>query len=135
MAFIQWDDTYKLNIIIIDEQHQCLFELINQFSKAIKQKQPKQATADILKGLADYTVFHFHAEENLMELKNYPDYESQKAAHKFFVENVKEFQERVNRGGLLLPIEIANFLKEWLSNHILVMDRKLAIFLAQQGMK
>ena len=39
MAFMQWDETYTLNIVIIDDQHQRLFELINQF---------KSASADIV---------------------------------------------------------------------------------------
>ena len=133
MAFMQWDDdTYKLNIHIIDEQHQRLFELINEFNETIREKKTKQATAKILKGLADYTVYHFHSEENLMKLKNYPNYEVHKSSHQAFVAKVKGFQERVDQEKLLIPIEIANFLKEWLSNHILATDKRLADFLLKQ---
>lgn len=135
MAFMQWDDSYKLDISIIDEQHQRLFELINKFNKAIHEKKTKQATAEILKGLADYTIYHFHSEENLMKLKNDPNYESHRASHQSFVVKVNEFQERVHEGKLLIPIEIANFLRDWLSNHILVTDKKLASFLHQTGLK
>ena len=129
MAFMQWDETYEVKVGIMDEQHQRLFELINQFNDAIREKKTKQGLSELLKGLADYTVYHFHSEEHMMKLKRYPNYETHKSAHESFITKVAEFQERVDQGRLLIPIEVANFLKEWLTNHILVTDKRLAAFL------
>ncbi len=133
MTFLKWDKQYQLNIGLIDNQHKRLFVLIDNFYQALKQKQSKHGMADLLKGLVEYTIYHFKAEEWFMKLHKYPAHQQHKAAHKEFIENVQDFQTRFEQGRLLIPLEVANFLKDWLSNHILEADKQLALFLIQKG--
>ncbi|MDM8556627.1 bacteriohemerythrin [Desulfococcaceae bacterium HSG7] len=133
MTFLKWDKQYQLNISLIDKQHKRLFLLIDNFYQALKQKQSKQGMAELLNGLAEYTIYHFNAEEWFMKLYKYPVHQQHKAAHKEFIENVQDFQTRFEQGRLLIPLEVANFLKDWLSNHILTADKQLALFLIQKG--
>ncbi len=133
MAFVRWEDTYSVDIAMIDDQHKRLFELLEQFHEAIRHKQTKLAISDILKGMTNYTVYHFSSEETLMTRHNYPAYLQHKNAHSMFIDKVSNFRERFESGQLLIPLEIANFLKDWLSNHILFTDKHLGHFISQQN--
>ena len=54
-----------------------------------------------------------------MTLHNYSAFQEHKAAHKEFIEIVENFQTRFGQGRLLPLIEVADSLKDWISNHIL----------------
>lgn len=134
MAFFDWDDKYRVGIKSIDQQHQQLFELISQFYERIRQKETKTAMSEVLKGLIEYTKTHFATEENYMKKYGYPLYERHQAKHTKFVEKVTAFQTRFQAGELVIPIEIATFLKDWLSDHVLKEDQHYAPFFREKGL-
>jgi hemerythrin len=91
--------------------------------------------AEVLVGMIAYTVSHFSAEEQYLRQYKYPLYERHVAQHAYFVETVKDFQTRLEHDELLLPIEVANFLKDWLSEHVLGEDQRYASFLQGKGVE
>ncbi len=135
MAFMKWDAKYLVEIHMIDEQHKRLFEMIANFQAALRNKENRRAMSTLLKGLSDYSSYHFHSEESMLELHGYPGYHQHKTIHDAFIKKIEEFRNRYEAGKLLLPIEIADFLKDWLSNHILVTDKQYAPFLHEKGEK
>ena len=52
-----------------------------------------------------------------------------------FGSQIKEFEERFNRGELVMSFEITNFLKSWLKDHIQGTDKKYSEFLISKGVK
>jgi len=84
--------------------------------------------------LAEYTKFHFRSEEQRMLKAHYPEYAEHHAAHERFKARVQEYQERVkqNQVNLGMSVEVANFLKDWLLNHILKEDRKYTPYLEER---
>jgi hemerythrin len=132
MAFLEWETKYSVGILSIDAQHQHLFELINQFYESIRQKHTEQALADLLKGLLDYTKTHFLTEENYLKKYQYPLYEKHLAKHGEFIERLHEMQIRFQNRQLLLPIEIAEFVKQWLAGHVLGEDQRYAHYLQEK---
>ena len=135
MAFFDWADQYSIGVLSVDQQHQKLFELISHFYDLIHQKDVKRAMSETLQGLIEYTVYHFATEEGYMQKYQYPLYAKHAAQHAKFVEKTKDLQARFQAGELVIPIEIADFLKEWLMNHVLGEDQKLGPFLRDKGMK
>jgi len=131
MNFMKWDEQYAVHIRLMDDQHKRLFEMIDQFYLALHERETQRAMSDLLKGLAEYSLYHFHAEERMMSLNNFPLYAAHKSAHEKFIITVQEFQERYESGKLLIPIEVAQFIKQWLTNHILMTDKQLGKFLRQ----
>lgn len=152
MAFIEWDDTYSVNFAQIDQQHQRLFDMINQLHVATTRQRAQgtvtgdgqeQETiasvvrelatmADVLDELLSYVYYHFSAEENLMLARSYPDYAVHKSAHTRFSERVQTFKQDFDEGGAVSSGEIVEFLKDWLTNHILIVDKKLGRFLSEK---
>ena len=74
--------------------------------------------------MVEYTKFHFGAEEKLMIEKNYTGLAFQKSEHSAFVKKALEFQKDINSGKLAVSLDVLNFLKDWLTNHILISDMK-----------
>jgi hemerythrin len=134
MAFLPWDEKYSINVKI-DSQHKKLIDLINGLHDAMKVGKSKDVMSKILQGLIDYTDYHFSTEEKFMTKYSYPEYPQHKSEHERFVEKVLDFQKRFNAGSLTLSMEVLGFLKDWLSNHILVTDKKYGPFFNEKGFK
>jgi hemerythrin len=135
MAAINWNETLSVKIDSIDLQHKKLIDLINSFYDHINQGSQKDKMLELIKALKDYTVFHFSTEEKYMKQTNFPDFKNHKAEHDKFVSTVLNFEERYKNGKLLLTIEITNFIKEWISKHIMGTDKKYTDFFIKNGIK
>jgi hemerythrin len=129
MAFINWSSRYSVGSAEFDYHHQVLVNLINELHEAMRGGKGSQVLGDILAQLADYTVFHFSAEESAMQARAYPEAAGHEQAHEAFVQQVQDFQARFQASRLGLSIEVMNFLKDWLINHIQNDDLRMAAFL------
>ena len=130
-------DKYKTGIELVDEEHKHLFEIISQANDLIREEllhDKYDGIMQLLSELKEYTEFHFHDEEELMKKINYPELESQKNAHSAFVERLVEINtaglDEIDNNQQAYLIGLIDFLLGWLSNHILVADKKIGIFMA-----
>ncbi|HAN79610.1 MAG TPA: bacteriohemerythrin [Bacteroidales bacterium] len=130
MAYFDWNDSMKLGISAIDDQHKKMVDMIDEFYTALKNGAGNESIQKLIKGMNDYTVFHFSYEEKLLKEKGYPVFDSHKEDHDRFIAKVKDFESRFNTGKLLLTIEVTSFLKDWWSNHIQKSDRAYVEHLA-----
>lgn len=135
MPIMKWSEELSVGIGEIDNQHKRLIELINSLHDAMLAKQGKQAISGILDELAAYTVYHFQNEEKYMEKFGYPGYQVHKHEHEGFVLKVGSFQKDYNDGKLGLSIEIMNFLRDWVSNHIKGTDKKYSKTFQDNGLQ
>jgi hemerythrin len=133
MALITWNDTLSVNIKEIDEQHKKLIAMVNELHSAMGSGKGKEAMGSILGGLVDYTKGHFSAEELIMLKHQYPGYLKHKADHDALTKQVLDFQGKYTEGKTLVTVEIMNFLKDWLTNHIQNTDKKYGPFLNGKG--
>jgi len=133
MALITWNSTYSVNVKEIDLQHQKLIALINQLHDGMKAGKGKEIIGKILSDLADYTKFHFGYEEKLFDQTKYPDTMVQKRQHSDLVKQVVNYISKFQKGEAILTMELMNFLKDWLMNHIVATDKKYTSFLNSKG--
>ncbi len=133
MPLLTWNDTYSVKIKKFDDQHKRLIDLINQLHDAMLVGKGKEAMGNVLNSLVDYTKTHFAAEETLMKLHNYPDYEQHKKEHNLLVMQVLDIQKQLREGKTPITQAIMFFLKEWLQQHIQGNDKKYGPFLNNKG--
>ncbi|MDP4173006.1 MAG: bacteriohemerythrin [Bacteroidota bacterium] len=135
MPFIQWNARYSVGIKEVDTQHNKLLGYINDLHDAMKTGQAKDVMGTIIQNLIRYTTTHFSLEEKLLSENNYPAYLAHKKEHDDFVRKVLEFQKSFQTGSTSLSIDMLNFLRDWLLNHIAVSDRKYSSYLNEKGIK
>ncbi len=133
MALLSWNERYSVGIREVDEQHKKLIDMINQLHDAMLSGKGREILDKIINSLVDYTKTHFSTEERLMKEYGYPGYLNHKAQHEEFIKKVAEFQRKFENGELTLSMEIMQFLKNWLSEHILGSDKKFGPFLNEKG--
>ena len=126
-------DRFKTGIQLIDDEHRKLFEIIKETNELICAEllhDKYDRIMELLAKLKDYTEFHFHDEETLMERIGYPGLESQKHAHAAFVERLVDVDlgtlDDIDNDQQAYLLDLINYLIGWLSNHILVSDKKIA---------
>jgi len=133
MSLITWSDEYSVNIKEIDKQHRQLVEIINQLHRAMRDGSSRQIMKDTLTRLIDYTDSHFTTEEDLMSAYNYPGYVAHKAEHTQLKKRVLDYQRQFDQNPLGMGVQTMEFLKSWLMDHVIGMDKKYTRYLNSQG--
>jgi hemerythrin len=129
VALIVWNDALSVKVDEIDVQHQQLVALINQLHDAMSQGKGREVIGSVLAGLLEYTRTHFAAEERMMVAGSYPGYPVQRAAHEALIQQVVDLRTRFLTGETVMTQEVMKFLKDWLMEHIRVLDMQLGVYL------
>jgi hemerythrin len=132
-ALFEWSDSYSVKVKALDNQHRKLFDLINELHTAMKAGRGKVAAGEILRRLIDYTVYHFSAEEKLMEKHAFPELVAHRTEHKVLTDRVLAFKKDFDADTAPVTVELMNFLQQWLLNHIQRVDQRYADFMNAQG--
>jgi hemerythrin len=135
MALINWSEALEVHIEEIDNQHRFLVELVNRLHDSMKTGSGNSILGPIFRSLLDYVNIHFETEEKLMRQHDYPAYAQHKLEHDELTKKAKDLEKSFQAGKLTITIEVMNFLKDWLKNHILASDQKYAPFFAQRGLR
>lgn len=133
MAFFTWNESLNVNIKEIDEQHKKLFSMMNNLHSAMGSGKGQQVLGDILTSLVNYTKTHLMFEEQLLQKHGYPEYAGHKKIHAGLTAQVMDQMKKYQEGKNLAVVEIMNFLKDWLVNHIQNTDKKYASHLIGKG--
>jgi hemerythrin len=134
MALIDWGTELGVGIRDIDEDHRKLVGMINDLHSAMGGGKGKEAMEGILAGLVDYTKTHFAREEQLMQKHAYPGYLGHKPKHDDFTKQVVELQSRLREGKTIVTVQVMNFLKDWLTTHIMDTDKLYAPYFKGKGL-
>lgn len=135
MAFMEWTEALSLDIESIDTQHRKLVDLINELDTAISEGHGNEVLGKVLGGLLDYTKEHFAYEEQLLEKCNYPSFPSHKAEHDSLTEKVEFLSHIFEKGQSMNTEQIMQFLKIWLQEHILDIDKRYVPFVKEKGIQ
>lgn len=119
----------------MDNDHKKLVDMLNRLHDAMKQQKGNEVLGQIFKELLDYSVVHFNNEEKMMATTGYVESADHKAKHKLLIEQAKDLQEEFNSGKKMVTVDVLAFLKDWLMNHILKEDKKMAQFFLSKGIQ
>jgi len=130
---ITWSNNFSVKVDAMDAQHKKLVKMVNDLYSAMKDGKSKQVMVGILDGLANYTVTHFKEEEALMQKYGFPGLAQHKVLHKDLISKVVEIQGKIKSGQASIGIELLQFLKDWLMNHIGEQDKKYGEFISAKA--
>lgn len=125
----EFDESLITGNEMIDSQHQELINKINSLLDSCEEGNDKLAAVKTLDYLADYTDFHFSAEEKLQEEIQYPGIEEHKKEHEKLRKVVEELHDMLveEEGPSAAFVEQVNQnVIDWLYRHIKGFDRSVA---------
>ena len=128
MEKICWKDEYSVGVEKIDRQHRHLFEIINKLIDRSGSSSDSKLVSETLTEMLNYAKEHFTTEEELMQEYGYPEIESHKEQHIYFFKATAELSINALNKQSMVSREIVEFLKLWLTLHILKCDMKYKEF-------
>jgi hemerythrin-like metal-binding protein len=128
MPYFAWNDSLLVGIKNIDEQHRQLVDLINELHDAVTQADQHCPAPELVARLKAYAAEHFHIEEGYMQAFAYPEFEEHLREHESFNAAMQIFEHNCATDSAN-PAEVLDFLKHWLTEHILGLDIKMGRFL------
>ena len=133
MSILTWNDQLMIGIDSVDRQHEHLVMLTNRLDEVLALGAELQTVVDTVNELVDYTVYHFHHEEELMEKAAFnPEmFAKHREQHQEFVEKMARVQADVQNDVGVISKDLLDFLVDWLCQHILHTDKIMAISLTK----
>ena len=129
----RWTEAYRVNIAVLDQQHQELFEIINELDHALQKSKGADALDSVLQQLADYASVHCAAEEALMMKHDFPGLGTHRIQHEMFRERLAAFLKDHKVGKPGVAVELLLFLQSWLKQHVLKTDKLYSAYLNARG--
>lgn len=136
MPLMTWTEEMSVGVQSLDNDHKRLIELLNELHEGIESGQTNQALESVIDGLVRYTRFHFAREEKFFADAGFPDSAAHKAEHDMLSRRALNLQARFENGqSQELSLQAMEFLKSWLTDHIMGSDQKYGPFLNAKGIK
>ena len=124
---IEWNDSYKIGDPEVDQQHQYLFELTNEFIAA----DSLGAMRSLMIQLYKHTREHFEREEELMRRVKFPGLTLHQEQHNQLLRRLSELSMDVGKGYMNKPA-IIDLMTDWATKHIPQEDAQVVAFMAKQ---
>lgn len=122
-TWFPWKDAYSVQVPEIDEQHKRLVAIINRLQDAMLQGRGRAVIESVLNDLEDYTRTHFTFEEQLLAKSGYPKLVAHEAQHKGFIAKLTQLRDEYRSGSITMSVQVMEFVREWLTQHILQEDK------------
>ena len=133
--FFEWTPAIAIGHPAIDADHRQLVDIVNQLHGAIVADTGRQIIGTVLSDLADYGNHHFRREEQYMRRIRYPGYLEHKLLHEALFDRLSSLILRFEQGEAEVTLETLEFLRHWLTSHIMTEDRKLADMIVCQRIR
>lgn len=124
MGFFDWSDRLDIGVSAMNDEHKVLLDMMNQLYGANERQAPHSELTRLLDRLVEYTHRHFADEERFLEAIAFPDLRIHKTIHANLLDTLSGHQKAFAAKPGPVPPELFDFLKMWLTAHILGIDMK-----------
>lgn len=128
---MQWDDSFKIGIEHIDNQHKGLFSIVNEFENEVEMLElGNDIDLSLYVDLFNkYALTHLGDEEELMEKVHYPDIEEHKIQHLEFIDKCIDFEMACMIRDIDIIKDVLDFMAQWVVDHIVISDAKIGQYI------
>jgi len=132
MVQFAWTEDLYTGNSLIDGDHSKMVTLVNTLFEAMEGARANDAVCKAMNDLIAYTKVHFGREEAEMERIQYVASLAHKSEHAKLTRQIAELKAILDSGGRINVPAVADFLSEWLREHIVTADLKLAAALKRE---
>lgn len=124
---IGWSDEFLVGYDIIDTQHQHLFKIADKLYNLLQNDYDESVVDEVAVECAEYVIFHFNTEEEMMKEIGYSGMEFHKRYHEEFSAYVSTLIGDLTAGKRIDIVQLYTYIVDWLVDHILSEDKRLAL--------
>lgn len=132
LMLVQWHDEYSIGIDEIDGHHRHLLSLLDKSYLGILQQHTREEIARLLDELIEYAKYHFSAEEDFMRSNGYHNTDQHVFEHFSFIYHVLSLKKQLDNNAGQLSLDIFNFIRDWILEHILQCDAEMGKAIRQK---
>lgn len=121
---VEWKDQWLSGNKVIDNQHQNLLELGNDFIEQTLNDPENILVGDQIERLIEHIVEHFRAEEAILDKNNYDALETHKEEHLRLIEKATQLKRKYEAGGMCAADAFDFIVHEVIMEHMLKEDVK-----------
>jgi hemerythrin-like metal-binding protein len=130
MAYFEWVDDLVIDRGPIDFDHRRLADMVNDLHQAAIEAHDSSVIGARMAELIFYTQDHLLREEEVMAAVGFPDLVAHRQSHVLFMDHLHGLQRRFgSAANTTTAVELAQILRDWLSNHIREADGDLRRYL------
>ena len=122
---VEWQETMKIGITEVDQDHKKLFSLLNIFHDVCRSQAHKNRQKEAVQNLIQHTRSQFIHEERLMEKFGDPKFGEHRAQHLKFLEQAEQFLRDMDIGSYTLLLDLSIFVKNWFLFHVTKWDKEM----------
>jgi diguanylate cyclase (GGDEF)-like protein/hemerythrin-like metal-binding protein len=129
MQFFQLDQIFQTGNAKVDEQHQHLVKIVNEFGKLTERNAAGPGAVEkVCSELLDYTKYHFAEEERLMATSGLDQrhLNQHRQQHEYLLKEIRSLRQDLALGDVSAGEFFFEFLVNWLVFHILGTDMLMA---------
>lgn len=123
-----WTDRYLLGYTAMDDTHREFATLVDALLTA-----PDAGLAQALDAFAAHAVAHFEQEDGWMRGTDFPAADCHIDEHAKVLASVREVQQELAAGNVVLARELAQALMDWFPGHADYMDSALAQWMVKRS--
>ncbi len=128
MITYAWDETYAVDVEILDQQHKVIFDSLRKISCALADGSDTGSVPSLLDAFDIYCKVHFFDEERVMETAGFPHLELHRKQHELFIHGLETFKASHSFRTSSAQDEFVT-MAEWFIRHVVTYDREYADFL------
>lgn len=126
MGLMDWSDQLDIGVDSMNQEHKQILAYMNRLYDLDQAKAGAGEIIKAVKDLGQYTVKHFADEEQYMASIGFPDLDKHKFIHKDLLTKFTDHQRKIEASGGQIDEMFFEFLKFWLTAHIMGIDAKYA---------
>jgi len=129
---LEWKAAYDTGVEHIDNQHRYFLNLISWLLGRLLTSEDFLLQTRYIDEVMHYARFHFLSEENFMRDQGYPDVARHEQMHGNLLKQLNYKVSQLEFGDIDSR-DFIDFLKEWFLEHTAEEDRKIGLFVQEQG--
>ncbi|MCP4487908.1 MAG: bacteriohemerythrin [Gammaproteobacteria bacterium] len=134
MNAICWDEGLSVSIRSLDDDHKHIIDLMNELDAALVANNCSEKLPGIVDKLVEYVFTHFKREEDYMQRIKFPGLERHQLLHEKLTSKLIGLKNQMDsRDTGFLSLELSEFLRNWLLDHIAMEDLQIRPFLEDSG--
>ena len=131
--YLVWSEEYATGVEMIDGDHQTLFMMVNTLHDALVRDGATDQLPHLFERLSDYVNGHFGREEALMRQCGYPLLDEHSEKHHQLERTLRKMVVEFSTDPTAFPADdLMDFLKNWLTSHVLKSDMHYVPFVNEQ---